>query len=514
MKDEEIEEFKNGDELFENPVSWIIIILVLIATFLLIYSPHFSYPYPLHADEWFHLELAKRLVSGEYDFSRYISYPFAYNLISLMIFIFNQPVLIYKFLPALFAVLSSLFLFLLMYRLTKNFFIAIFSMIFFASLPSDVNLMGLWFATPFSLSLAFIPLSLLLFIKTLEIPTTKKLIILTTLILLITAFIHSSTTAFLFLIIIIYGLFNYKKIKLNPFLLVILFPAILYFFLRLSQVSNYTFTEILLHFQKVLTFTYPSSILQPSLTQNPINFSFLGINFIVSQYFLPVLYGIIPFLLALYGLYFAIKEGKLRIFVIWLLTSLFLLFIYNITEISLFARRQHVIYYSLLSLVPLSAIGLYMIIKKINQKIDLSFVNNKEIIKKLVVGAIIIFVLVTTFYNYGKQRQGTELYYLIDDYSDFQALTFLSTQEKGMVVAPLREAMAVYLIAGKDVFTKFHPQVEVDKERVENFFSSDCEEKKKLIETYKIKYVYSKFPISCDFLEEIYSEKERYIYKV
>ena len=83
-----------------------------------------------------------------------------------------------------------------------------------------------------------------------------------------------------------------------------------------------------------------------------------------------------------------------------------------------------------------------------------------------------------------------------------------------MVVAPLREAMAVYLIAGKDVFTKFHPQVEVDKERVEKFFSSGCEEKKKLIEAYKIKYIYSKFPISCDFLKEIYSKKERYIYKI
>jgi len=491
-------------------VKIILFFLVLIATFLLVYSPHFSYPYLLHADEWYHLELAKKLVLGEYDFSRYISYPFAYNLISLIIFIFNQPVLIYKFFPALFAVLSSLFLFLLMYRLTKNFFIAIFSMIFFVSLPSDVNLMGLWFATPFSLSLAFIPLSLLLFIKTLEIPT-KKLVILTTLILLITAFIHPSTTAFLFLIIIIYGLFNYKKIKLNPFLLVILFPAILYFFLIISQVSNYTFTKILLHFQKVLTFTYPSSILQPSLIQKPLIFNFLGINFIASQYFLPILYGIIPFLLALYGLYFAIREEKLRIFAIWLFISLFLLFFYNLTGISLFARRQHVIYYSLLALVPLSSIGLYTVIKKINKKIDYSTINRKEATKKILTGIIILLTLILTFYNYGQQREETELEYLIND-EDYEALKFLEQQENGMAIGPLREAQAFYPIAGKEAFSKFHPRVEVDEVRVETFFNSNCEEKRKLIEAYKIKYVYSKSLISCEFLQEIYSE-ERYIYK-
>ena len=494
----------------------LVVIACLILTFLLVYLPHINYPYPLHADEYLHLSQTKSIVLEGYGLitlakSPYMLYKFAYDLLLTPLYFMQNAtglsVLISSsFLPAIFAVFASLFLFLLVYKLTGKFWLGIFAMLFFASLPSNVNLRGLWFATPFELTIPLTYLFFIFFTKSLE-NYSKKTIIISTLIVFLIAFIHASSVLLLFPVLLIYFLINYKNIKKKPFYLMIFLPYALFLligiYLLLPYYINNTFNYIL---SKIIYSTEP--ILQPNLIDNPITYNFLGLKIIASQYFLPLLYGIIPFLLALFGIYYNLKESKLRIFLIWFLTMIFLIFIYSISGFSLLARRQYIIYYGLLALPIFSALGLEKFIEFLDNKLE----SIKKNSRKLFILALIILIFIAIFYNYGNQRQGTELYHLIDT-NDYQALNFLKTQEPGLVLAPLNPAVAVYILSNKQVYAQFHPADEIKNAEVKSFYNSNCEEQLKFIQNKSIKYVYSNSEINCNFLKEIYS-KNKYIYSI
>ncbi|MFN3528174.1 MAG: hypothetical protein ACK4YO_03635, partial [Candidatus Altarchaeaceae archaeon] len=65
-----------------------------------------------------------------------------------------DPVLSYKYLSALFAVISAFILFLIVKR--YHFYAAIFSILFFTSLRTDIVVMGLWFFAPLTMSIGMI----------------------------------------------------------------------------------------------------------------------------------------------------------------------------------------------------------------------------------------------------------------------------------------------------------------------------------------------------------------------
>ena len=44
-----------------------LIILVSVAIFSLVYSPHYRYPFPRHIDEWHHISETIGLQKGEYS---------------------------------------------------------------------------------------------------------------------------------------------------------------------------------------------------------------------------------------------------------------------------------------------------------------------------------------------------------------------------------------------------------------------------------------------------------------
>lgn len=497
----------------------IFIIAVLIATFLLVYFPHFNYPYPLHADEWYHLEWAKRLYSGHYTILESVQYQFLYQLSITPLFIIEKlsgisAVQMYIFLPAIFACFASILLFLLMYKLTKNYWISLFSIIFFASLPSDVNLLGSWFATPSSMIVLFIFLFFFLFLKAVE-EENKKYLFYSMGVMFLIIFIHASVASFLLPVLGLYFLINYKRVKEKPYLLAVFLPFLIAFII-VTVIFKEQIIQTIKLIISLLIFKSGSTSLEPSLIINPISFNFLGIKFVASQYFLPVLYGIIPFLLALYGLYHSIKEEKLRIFAIWLISASFFLFIFNCSGISFFTRRQHMIYYALLALVPLSAIGLYNFILMLKNKLNnIQKLINKEQLKKVIIIFLIILVFAATFYNYGAQRKGTELYHLIQN-EDYQAFIVLNDYPlKGAVMSPLKEAMAIYPISANYAFSKFYPGDNETADKTSKFFSdsSDCKTKEAILRYDNIKFVYSKFKIECEFLDEIYSDG-RFVYAV
>ena len=486
---------------------WLVII-VLIATFLLVYYPHFSYPYPLHADEWNSINSAEKLLNGEYgvpyaEFGK--NFEFGYHASLAFIFLIEKvagisPILAYKFLPAIFAVFASLFLFLLMFKLTGNYFISLFSMVFFASLPSNVNLLGLWFAVPLTLAIPLVYLFFYFFLQ-----EGKRTLVYSIIILFAIFFIHAPSALILLPVLFFYSVFNYRKI-LKKQLLVFL-PYVIFFFIGFVSMWYKTIWKTLSIMLNAIVFKAGDSHIELNLETNPLVYNFFGEKIILSQYFLPLLYGFVPFILVLIGLYYALKNERLRIFAIWLFVCVINLFIFNLLDFTIFARSQRVVYYTLLALAPLSAIGMERIVSYIKEKI------RKENMKKIIAIIAILLVLAASFYNYGKQNKGTEIYYLINE-KDFKALTFLKDKENGILIAPLKEAVADYSIAGKKAVAKFYPPYEMNENKmdVERFYASGCEIKEMIIRKYNATYVLSKEKLACEW-KEIYSD-ERFIYEV
>ena len=200
-----------------------LLLIALVLTFLLVYSPHFSNQFPIHIDEWHHITESIKLKNGIQKglSSTELGFHFILSIISY----FADIVLIYKFLPALFALLSCLILFFIIKNKTSNlensFMIAIFSIIFFASIKSNVNLTGLWFFTPLTFSIPFIYLYMYFFSEGI-IKQNNKFILVSLVIMIFLIPIHSISVLFAIPILLIFSLFHLNYIKKQPFFLIFL----------------------------------------------------------------------------------------------------------------------------------------------------------------------------------------------------------------------------------------------------------------------------------------------------
>jgi len=127
---------------------------------------------PLHIDEWHHIEEGLRLGNyGEYfkflqaeNARRFTGLEIGFHFFLFLVSQFVSLVSIYQFLPALWACLSALVIFYVTYKITDgSFYLGLLSMVFFASIKSNVNITGLWFFTPLTFSIPFIYLFLYFF---------------------------------------------------------------------------------------------------------------------------------------------------------------------------------------------------------------------------------------------------------------------------------------------------------------------------------------------------------------
>ena len=316
----------------------IILILIILATALIVYTPHYSYPYPLHIDEWHHIAEAEKMDNGEYSSSQF-SYRIGFQLILLFLSKFMNIVLAYKFFAASWATLTSLVLFYVIYKKTNNYLIAIISIIFFASLKSNVNLLGLWFFTPLTFSLPFIFLYMYFFdfgIKN----QSKKYIIYSLLIMLILLPIHAVAVLFAFPILIIYSLFNIKFIKtewkfFSLFLLVPLAGLIFY-----SSVSHLPLIESISTLFSDLQFKKGWGVLE--LSNSPLE-----------------VYSAIGYFLAIFGFCIICKNKEQRkeylLYLICPVIILLSIIFFRIFDVSYLSPYQRNAYYFAISLPFLSA---------------------------------------------------------------------------------------------------------------------------------------------------------------
>jgi len=495
-------------------IKFIFIFLTLALVFFNVYYPHLNYPFPMHVDEWQHIAQSIQIIDkGLVNENPYFhgiehkDFEPGFHIFLAQFFSLTglNPILNYRFLPAIFAVLAALILFIFLYKIT-NFWVALLSIIFFSILPSNVNILGTIFFVPLTLSILLL-YSFFLFFK-----TNKKIIAL--IILLILFFIHPPSA----LILIPFIFFNYltkpntrKKIKefVKKYKLFLIPISILFLFLV------FFFKDFLLKI--VTTFIFGNLKMVESR------------NFII-RYPLSSLYGNINTILAVFGGFFAFFGGfvglknKLRDFVLWLLfiLSVFFLSIFfeSIAHFSYplgifdFLYRK-LLYYIMIGFVPLSAIGFYSILKLFS-KLKI----NKNLIK---VFSIItaFFLLFFVFYEFTKIYQhsnidspSTKIYYLINK-EEYEAIRWLLNFPPGIVMAPLRISSAIYPISKHKVVGIIEGQLGGGSEYDTTLFfmGDNCTVKERIIKKHNVDFVFSKEKINCKNLEEIYI-KNNYIYKV
>jgi hypothetical protein len=467
----------------------ILLILALGLVFILVYSPHFDYRFPFHIDEWHHIRQVRKLASGQYEFG-ISGTELGFHLFLLPLYKISNLILIYRFLPALWAVISAAALFYVVYKKTsQGFWSAILAVVFFASIKSNVNITGLWFFTPLTFSIPFIFLYVYFFTEGIT-EQNKKYILVSLGIMAFLIPIHAVSVLFALPILLIYALIHYRYLlkEYKFFSIFLIIPLIGVLFYKYSfGVSG---GELIGNLFDQLQFKRGWGVLE---LKNPLTsfYSWLG------------------YVLALVGILFIFinkKAKKYMAYLIWPSFTLILIIIYRLFGISYLSPYQRNLYYFAISLPLLSGIGLYSIIETTQNYFT------KSQIKILVGGLIFVITGLLVFRNYHFIDYQVDLYRVIDE-NDYQALSFLADLPEGTTLATPFISTALYPISGRYPLSTLFFELQ-ERASLEKFFTSPgCEYKNELIGKYEdIKYVISKRPIACDW--DLIYQDNNYIYRV
>ncbi len=471
-------------------VEWALIVLASLLTFVLVYSPHFSYPWPLHADEWHHITEAKKLGAGEYSWGS-IGYRFGFHVILLGLSKIIDLVSVYQFLPAIWAVISGLTLFYVVNKKTKNFWIAFFALFFFASLKSNVNILGLWFFTPLTFSIPFIFLYIYWFSEGFALHN-KKYLLFSLGIMLFLVFVYPLSVLFALPFLLVYSLWHFSFIKkewkfFSIFLLVPIAGLALF-----AYMNNLSFFITIGSLLDSLIFSKEWGVL------------------VFDNSFLEI-YSLIGYALAGVG-FFALllnKKGKFNssyiIYLLWPLLVLVSIFIFYIFDVSFLVPYQRNLYYFVLSMPLLSAYGLTALLSKLR-----SFVSDsgKYAIRILLI-LVAIIVLFFSFLFYYSIPGKVGVYHVIDE-QDYRALRYLSSLEKGRVMATAEVSTAVYVLTGNRPVASLY--FYGDRNVLEQFFDGDCALKNEIARRERVKYIFTSEKMECGW--KLLYDEQRYIYRV
>jgi len=473
----------------------LLVVFICFATFLLVYSPHINYAFPFHIDEWHHITEAIKLGDGDYTGGG-AGYRVGFHLFLFLLSFPLNLIEVYQFLPAIWAVLTGLVLFYVTYKKTNNYWIALFSMIFFASLKSNVNIGGLWFFTSLTFALPFIFLYVFFFTEGIE-NKNKKQILISLGIMAFLVPVHSISVLFALPFLFIYGLFHLDYVKkewkfFSLFLIIPIIGIILYSFL-----NHLSFLGSMGKLFNDLQFKKGWGVLE---TDN----SFFEV------------YSPIGYLFVLLGIFSAMfynKDKKYLPYILWTVVTFVSVVYYKLFDVSYLAPFQREFYYFAISLPFLSALGLFNLLKLKNEFIERSSIKYKSYAKKFISLIIILLVLFFAFYSYYELPKSTGLYKLIDG-EDYNALIFLKAQESGKVISTSAISSTVYAIAGKEPVGAIY--FYGNRTESENFFkTSNCSEKNKILKRNKVSYVLSKSQINCTY-SNIYGKNNQtdWIYNV
>ena len=422
-------------------------------------------------------------VSGE-NIPNYPNNSFYHLLLSLPLFL-GSSIFSFNFLYVLIAGLICLVFFLFLYKLTKNYYISLISLVLFPLIRSTPSILGIHFLTRFVFSLLFLFLALYLFLKLDEL--NYNLFIAFIFVFFILFLLYPPSALFLFLLLIVWKAFfikqrfrisyylKNKKIKwtLSILLIVLIIASLIVF----GRVHLSTFVSQFLFYKSLTVYN---------------DFSFFSI------------YGILPLILSFVGLLVSYNEKWSRFFLSWLIICFTEILLFYFVGFSIFIRFQRVLYLTIIGLIPFTSLGIYFILNKIYsffRKVKLN-----KIISLLLILALFLSFVSSLYFSFPKQvgqkpideQEYNDLLWLKNNYNEKKIVTYPGVSPFLYILTNNQARQA------RPAYADWY---------INEFFDLNCDEKMKIIDKEKIDLVYSLEEQECDFLKLVYSGK-CFIYEV
>ena len=426
-----------------------------------------------------------------------------------------DPVQHYGFLPALFVCLSAFMLFVLINKITNNFWTGIFAMLFFASLKSSVNILGINFFTPLTACIPLIYLFLLMLTEALSDGDIKRLFI-SIILSACLVIIYPLCGTLIIPIAFLYFLLNPRIIKEFYFKTKEIFAIeklnkdkISYFKTSLLTITIIlVITVTFIYFWRYISFSRNKAQIINSLIFRE------GWGKVEIKYFLPYLYGIISTILALIGIIISFKQKKYLIFVFFAFITVGLTSMFNKFGFTILSPYQRTLYFAMMFLIPLSAIGLSYVIDYM-KKLKIPFLS--RVSEGPIVALLVIIIFIGVFSSHYKLIDERKTYSnKIINEEDYKAIKWIEENygSHNIILAPVFVSSTIYPISQNYVVSILPGQLRGENLNASvEFFNSGCNEKRKIIEENKAKLIFSKGKIDCNGLKEVYSNKN-FIYEV
>lgn len=530
----------------EKILKALLLALILVFVFYVVYEVHKDYPYPYHSDEWWHISQAVQIID-EKEIKQTEAYykndPYSMNLeIGFHIFLAeffilsNQdPVLFYKFIPAIFACIASFILFILVYRI--NFYAALFSILFFSSLKTNISILGTWFFVPLTMSFPLI-YGFFYFMSEGIKKNSFVLLFLSTIIITTIALIHPCSASWIYPVVIIYLIFlilfwlikhliKHKELNLMGALLKnkksVLGVLILF---SLPFVSFIYFFKLLWNetLEKTINSFITGFIVFEASLENKVIYEFS---------YLTNFYGSIMIFFAIVGIVYCIQKRQFLLiawasvmagmFAIFFIPSLGAL-VHDFMHLAkqppfmLLAFYERYVAYAGICLAPLAGIGLFALLNGVYQilnNLNKNFKEEKIVFRviAIIIAIILIYLIFSSAFT-GYYENKTKLYKLIDE-DDYKAMKWLE-ENKGInnvVIARPEVSAGIYPISRNYVIFIALKRGSKEGQDIYDFFMGDCKTKREILVKYQVNYVLIDFKVKCSDLKLIYSENKKFIYE-
>lgn len=479
---------------------------------IFIFTPHFGYSWPIHADEWWNVGVVQNVMRGqEVDINPYTLEP-ALNhkpgFFSFLASFFSlsglDPIRAWPYLPAINVLLVSLVSSLLFFYRTKIPWASILVIVFLVAIKSNVYMLGWWFFVPSIFAFLFI---LPLFFLTSDWLNnlSGRLWALLVFFALSLVYLPYAALVFLALLPLIFGFLGKYKFWISSIFLVST-ALLIKVGLSLSPYKEYWNFPGAPKLPPIIS-EFISSFFVPvaaTFYQN----SFLNIFDIVS---------ITTLVFAIFSFWLWKKNSWLSGFKWVLLFSslnLVLIWFYKIS-FGVFHQRAFYFFAVILSVfAPLGFVALYKWLADFKLFQDLGFWKN-------IYGLIFILQIIgILFFSYFDSPKGLEIYHLVRDEDliamkwinsrpDLRGSSVVSTVGVGSVLTPFTG-----LISRTNLLSTQNISATVSREQFKISEVKDCQRKKELIVGMRADLLYSRIPQDCPFLEEIYNFSKVYIYKL
>jgi hypothetical protein len=477
-------------------LQYVLLSIVLGFGAFLAYQPHIDNPFPLLADEFVHISLAKQLLDeGTPPFSNpymatetlHVNYEsgFHFFLAFLLAVTPGEPVLIYQYFATAFFLINGLLLFYLVKIWSKKYTTAIFSLFFFGTITSADGLLAHQYFVPLTIGVTLLLVAQIYLYKLLT-SHKKRYLALLVGSLLITAITYPPTLFFFLFTVGIYlfsmqhELATFFRVTRQTFFTLLFFASLLLagvFFGVLAYLQ--LLDEIILH-------TSWSII---SIEYSPIFF-----------------FGIVPSVLALIGIWSSLREKVLGglIVLIWFLYSLIALYLFYLFEYSLLVPYPRLFFFYLISVSILAGYGANMIL-------TLALSQSGNCRKLLLILALCIGV---GFHVSHTIQSAASLPAILtsDQYEVLTQFAELRT-ENAVVISDSLTSITIYPITGNKVLNILNNNIGGgDSATVRAFIQASCAEKKELLyrfqpylQSVEVQnspfFVVLQTPQSCDFWE-------------